>query len=130
MDGPGDHHFNCKEPYEKVKGELSIIEGLITFRNRIVIPEDQRAEILNILHESHQGFDKCLENARGAVWWPTLSADLKKMTSTCSYCLERKPAQRYEHMKCTDLPSRPWEMLGTDLCQVKGHTFIATARQS
>ena len=110
--------------YEKAKGSLSIVDGLLTYENSIVIPQEEQTEILKILHESHQGFDKCNGNAKRAVWWPNLTTDLKNMTMTCSYCLERKPAQRYEPMKSADLPSRPWEMLGTDLCQVKGHTFL------
>ena len=109
---------------KRKKGSLSIGDGFIVYGNRIVIPEDCQTDILKILHESHQGFDKCNEVAKGAVWWPNLARDLKNMTMTCSYCLERKPAQRYEPMKSTELPSRPWEMLGTDLCQVKGHSFL------
>ena len=109
---------------KRPKDSLSIVDGLLTYENRIVIPQEEQTEILKIHHESHQGFDKCNENAKRAVWWPNLATDLKNMTMTCSYCLERKPAQRYEPMKSTDLPSRPWEMLGTDLCQVKGHTFL------
>ena len=112
------------DAFKKVQGELSIVDGLVTFRNRIVIPESQRENVLQTLHESHQGYDKCLENARRTVWWPTLTVELKNLTSACQYCLERKPSQRYEPMKSTSLPSRPWEMLGTDLCTIKGHQFL------
>ena len=50
--------------YEKAKGSLSIVDGLLTYENRIVIPQEEQTEILKILHESHQGFDKCIENAK------------------------------------------------------------------
>ena len=112
------------QDYDKAKGELSIVDGLIVYHNRIVIPESERQHILNVLHESHQGFDKCKENAKTAVWWPTLNADLKSLTSSCRYCLERKPNQRYEPMKATALPSRPWEMLGADIFFVQGRAFL------
>jgi transposase InsO family protein len=112
------------QEFDRFKGELSIVEGLITYHNRIVIPETQKQRILDVLHESHQGFDKCMENARSAVWWPSLSSDLKTLISTCRYCLERKPTQRYEPMKATDLPSRPWKMLGADIFFVQNRTFL------
>ena len=112
------------EEYERVKGDLSIVDGLLIYQDRIVVPTKQRTEVLEILHESHQGLEKCKENARSSVWWPGIGKDLKEMISSCMTCLENKPAQRYEPMKATELPSRPWEVLGTDLCHVKGKNFL------
>ena len=110
--------------YYEARDMLSIVDGLLTYQNRIVIPRDQRQEILYRLHESHQGFTKCLANAERCVWWPGIRKDLKTLCETCEKCLEKRPAQRSEPLCPTPLPSRPWEKVGADLCQFGPKTYL------
>ena len=39
---------------------LSIKSGLITCGNRIIVPKEMRAEMLQYIHEGHQGKERCL----------------------------------------------------------------------
>jgi hypothetical protein len=65
-------------PYYSVRSELSVVDGLLTYADRIVIPQALHKEILLRLHQSHQEIQKCRENARSSVWWPGISSDLKE----------------------------------------------------
>jgi hypothetical protein len=94
---------------------LSVIDGLLTFRNPLVVPKGQRSEILARLHESRQGFSKCYDNATRCVWWPGIRRELKTLCETCEKCLADRPAQRSKPLKPTELPSHPWEKMGADL---------------
>ena len=111
-------------PYKQVEGDLSLADGLIVYQNRIVVPSSQRKEILDKLHESHQGLWKSRQNAQATVWWPGITRDLKQKIETCRDCCENKPKQRSEPLKPTELPNRPWQKLGADLFQLKGKDFI------
>jgi len=102
--------------YHEAKDMLSVVNGLLVYQNRIVIPRSQRQEILGRLHESHQGFHKCMDNAERCVWWPGIRGELKKLCEQCELCISRRPAHRSEPLRPTTLPSRPWEKIGADLC--------------
>ena len=61
------------KPYWQTKDELSIVHGLLLKGERIVIPTSIRLEMLDRIHEGHQGVTKCRERAKRALWWPSLS---------------------------------------------------------
>ena len=104
--------------------ELSVVDGIITKGSRIVIPESMREEVLQKLHESHQGISKCRERAKEAIWWPGLSKDIYNLISSCDTCQSQRPTQRHEPLKTTALPGRPWESIAVDLCEIKGKQYL------
>ena len=52
------------KPYRKYIGELTLLDGVIFYGNRIVIPRILRKELLDILHKAHQGVDGMYHVAR------------------------------------------------------------------
>ena len=111
-------------PYFKAQNDLSAFDGLITFQNRIVISKAQRGEVLKRLHASHQGLSSCRERAQSSVWWPGISQDIKNAVLNCEWCRQHRPAQRHEPLKPSELPSRPWSKLATDLFEIHGHQYL------
>lgn len=112
------------KPYYEVKDNLSAIDGILTYQNRIVIPKSLQSEMLSRLHESHQGLNKCLSNAQSSIWWPGITADLKKLIENCLKCRENRVSQRKEPLKPTELPDRPWQRISMDLFEVKRKNYI------
>ena len=115
---------NKLHPYRKAADDLSVSKGVITYGDRIVIPPGMRTEILDKLHESHQGITKCREKAKAAVWWPGISQEINDMITACAVCQSQRPTQRHEPLIPSVLPSRPWERLGADLCEFQGRQFL------
>ena len=58
---------------------LSIENGLITYGSRIIVPYEMRAEMLQYIHEGHQGKERCLLRARNTVFWPKITYDIQEM---------------------------------------------------
>ena len=56
--------------YWQVCSSLTVIDSLLIFGSRIVVPEAMRAETLRRIHQGHQGFQKCQSRVSAAVWWP------------------------------------------------------------
>ena len=83
--------------------------------SRIIIPETQQKIILDRLHYSHQGVEKTCLQARDAVYWERINADIENMIKNCSICQENLPTQRKETFQPHDIRSRAWEVVGTDL---------------
>ena len=117
------------QEYLPHRGELSLVNGIITYQDRILIPSAMQADMLARLHESHQGISKCLENARSCIWWPGMSKQVKEMIDRCMECREHRPAQRKQPLIPTDLPSRPWEKVSADLCEHEGKSYIVLIDQ-
>ena len=108
------------QPYLQYRDELSAVDGLLVFRDRIVVPPPLRAEMLKRVHESHQGITKSLENAASCMWWPGISREIKEAVQQCHQCQQTRPSQRKEPLKPTPLPGRPWERVDADLFQLNG----------
>ena len=102
---------------------MSVVDGLVIFNNRNVVPVSQRKDILHKLHETHQGLHKCRQNAQATVWWPGLSKELKELVDACRECRANRPV-RQEPLRPTELPKRPWQKLGADLCALQGKDFL------
>ncbi|XP_041361067.1 uncharacterized protein K02A2.6-like [Gigantopelta aegis] len=83
-----------------------------------------RKEILNCLHEVHQGVTKCRNRARHTVWWPGVGKGIKRCVESCEFCQNNRPAHRKEPLKTTLLPPAPWEKLGMDLCEHQEKHFL------
>ena len=58
------------------KEMLSIESGLITCGNRIIVPREMQPEMLQYIHEGHQGKERCFLSTRNAVFWPKKVYDL------------------------------------------------------
>lgn len=86
--------------------QLTTLDGLLLYRDRIVIPEVLRGEILNTVHLGHLGIDKCRDRANRCVWWPSITSDITKTVQSCGFCQINKPKQRREPLRTSVLPDR------------------------
>ena len=113
----------CRQFYN-IRGELSIVNGLLLRKNRIIIPQSLRPEMLKRLHEGHLGMEKCKRRARTAVYWPGINADIDRMVSSCETCLKHQRKEPKEPMVTTDLPDELWQKVGTDLFHLDGKNYL------
>ena len=58
--------------------ELHIVDGVIFFQNRIMVPIGLKCQFLVKLHESHSGVVKSKLLARTLIYWPNWNDDVKK----------------------------------------------------
>ena len=121
---PDKHSVNdAMKPYWSTRGELTVVQNILLKGTRIVIPSSRQLEILDKIHEGHQGIAKCRERAKGSVWWPGLSREFQDLVQQCRTCAlhrDNKP----EPLIATPLPDRPWQIVATDLFQMKGMDYL------
>ncbi|XP_038064917.1 uncharacterized protein K02A2.6-like [Patiria miniata] len=103
---------------------LSLVQGILTHGNRIVIPAKMRQDMLLRIHECHQGISKSRFRAAQAVWWPGIGSDIAQYIEKCSFCQTKQSARRAEPLILTPLPERPWQRLACDLAEVSGRHYI------
>ena len=102
---------------------LSIENGLITCGSRIIVPYEMRAEMLQYIHEGHQGKERCLLWARNTVFWPKIMYDIQELIERCIICQEHGNSQSIIGTT-QELPPFPWHTLATDIFYWKRMDFL------
>ena len=110
--------------YWSFKEELSVEDGLLFKSDRIVVPRSLRAEVLDEIHGPHMGESKSLSFARDYVFWPSMTAQIKDRVSSCSICNAFRNRQQRESLHPHDIPGLPWQVVGTDLFDYAGQTYL------
>ncbi|XP_030587995.1 uncharacterized protein K02A2.6-like [Archocentrus centrarchus] len=107
-----------------VRADLCVANGLLLRQNRILIPQSMRRDMLQRIHEGHLGVEKCKRRAREAVYWPGINRDIEEMVQKCETCLKHRYKQQKEPMLIADLPTAPWQKVGTDLFHLHGKDYL------
>ena len=106
---------NTLSPYWNVRDELTIGDELILKGVNIVIPKNMRAESLKKIHAGHLGIVLCKRRARDLIYWPNINSQIEDMISNCSTCQEYQGRNQKESMISPKVPTRPWQLLASDL---------------
>ena len=113
-------------PYFDTRDELSVQDGLIFKGERVVVPKAARSALLKSIHNSHLGVNGCLNRARVCLHWPGMTGDIKNCVSRCEACSEYDQGQRKETLTSHEVPSRPWQFVAADLCELNGKSYLVT----
>ena len=105
---------------------LSIKSGLITCRTRIIVPREMRPEMLQYIHEGHQGKEHCLLRARNTVFWPKMTYDIQQLIEKCIVYQEYGKSEPFIGTT-QELPPFPWYTLATNLFYQKKMDFLIVA---
>ena len=114
------------QDYWNYRDTLSIENGLLTCGSRIVVPHEMQAEMLQYIHEGHQGRERCLLRARNTVFWPRISHDIQEVIERCIICQEHGKSQPIIGIT-QELPPFPWHTLATDIFYWKRMDFLIVA---
>ncbi len=115
------------QPYWSFRDEMSVEDGIILKGERVVIPAAVQAYTLEKLHEGHQGTVKTRLRAKDTVYWVGIDKDIETRTKSCATCQEYHRSQAKEPLMQHEIPTRPWQVLGTDLFYFGGNTYLIIA---
>ena len=65
------------KPFVTRELELSVVDGVILWGNRVVVPTPGRVLLLQELNACHPGIARMKTLARMFVWWPHLDSDIE-----------------------------------------------------
>tara|TARA_B110000881_G_scaffold207396_1_gene211562 strand:- start:705 stop:4865 length:4161 start_codon:yes stop_codon:yes gene_type:complete len=116
-------HLPLLRPYWENRGHFGIVEDMLLYDDRLVIPQSMRLDILESIHQGHLGVSKCRSRARISVWWPGMSKTIEEMVTKCVTCAINRPESK-EPLMPSSLPDRPWQRIGSDLFHFQGQTHL------
>ena len=96
---------------------LSVESGLNTCGNRIIVPREMQLEMLQCIHEGHQGKERCLLQARNTVFWSKMTYDVQELIEKSQPVIGTTQ----------ELPPFPWHTLVTDIFYWKRMDFLIVA---
>ncbi len=114
-------------PYWTFRDELAVEDGLVVKGDRVVIPKPMRRDILEQIHYAHQGIEKCRQRAQQNVYWPGMYKEIENAVKECGPCQEFQKSNPSETLLPHDVPTRPWQVLGTDLFTIDAEDYLLIA---
>jgi len=110
-------------PYWKARSSISLQQGLLLYNQRIIVPSALQEETLHRIHEGHQGIERCRMRTKSSVWWPGIASQITSLIENCPTCAKEAKLRR-EPLLTTKLPDYPWQVLGSDLFELKGDQYL------
>ena len=78
------------------------------------------------VHKAHSGIEACLRLAREHVYWPGMCAQIKDLVQRCETCCSLARAQQKEPMASFDEATRPWQIVGSNICHFENRDYLVT----
>ena len=110
--------------YWNFRDELCICDGLLMKGDRLITPSSLRREMLDKIHSSHLGVEKCINRARETVYWPGVCEQIKEKVAKCEICNKYRNCQMKEPLLPYPVPDRPWQVLTADLFVLPQGKFV------
>ena len=113
-------------PYWRFREELSVVDGVLMYGLRAVIPPKLRHEVLTNLHSAHQGITQMSNRASQCVFWPGITSDIEEARSNCATCDFNAPTQAKMPPADPLIPSAPFQAVASDYFRLEGHGYLLT----
>ena len=81
------------QEYHQHRDNLHVVDGVIIYRNRIMIPPALRQTCLNALHAAHQSASSMISRAESSIFWPGITPAITSLRTNCSHCNRMAPSQ-------------------------------------
>ena len=79
--------------FHQYREYITATDGVVLYKDRVVIPPSLRSEVLSALHAAHQGVSMMTARAESSVFWPGMSADISATRRNCEHCHRMAPSQ-------------------------------------
>ena len=87
--------------YHQYRKDLTTYDGVLLYKDRIIVPPLLRDRVLSSLHAAHQGVTQMTSRADTSVFWPGITTDINILRNNCNSCKQKCPFTA----KCTTYPT-------------------------
>lgn len=102
------------KPYFYRRNELHLEHGCILWGYRVVIPSSLQQIILQEIHSSHLGINKCKSIARSYCYWPKIDMDIENLCKNCNICTKIQDNPQKAILQPWPQTNKPWSRLHVD----------------
>lgn len=118
-------------PYHRFREYLSVVDSVILYKDRIIVPAKLRQCVLENLHAAHQGVHSMTLRAQQSVFWPGITNDIYRIRAACTACHAMAPSQPNLPPTEPVHPQYPFQYVCSDFFQVgETHYVVIVDRYS
>ena len=110
--------------YFKYREYLSIIDDVILYKDKILIPLSLRSSVLECLHSAHQGASSMTARADASVFWPGINPAILEIRAKCTACNKMAPSQPSAPPTPLSHPQYPFQYICTDYFNHRGINYL------
>jgi len=110
--------------YHQFREDLSTVDGVALYKDRIIIPEQLRRSIIDSLHAAHHGVTSMVTRADSSVFWPGITRDIIQRRDECTYCHRIAPSQPSAPPSPISYPEYPFQHVCADFFHFKGRPYL------
>jgi hypothetical protein len=122
-----DNQYDLHEDlrvYHRLRDSLHVVDGVVCYKGRLVIPATLRQEVLDAIHAAHQGVSGMNNRVDQAVYWPSITADLHNSRHNCKTCIREAPSQPAGTPVPPPEPDYPFQMVVGDYFSLQGYNYL------
>ena len=104
-----------------------MVDGVLCYKDRLVIPEILREGVLDGIHAAHQGVTGMAARIDETVFWPGIHTDIIKTRGSCKTCIREAPSKPAGFPTAPPIPDYPFQMVVADYFSIQGNNFLVIA---
>ena len=81
------------QEYHQFRDDLYTVDGIILYKERIVIPPSLCEETLSNLHAAHQGCNSMMARVEASIFCPGITPTVTNLRASCDNCDRMGPSQ-------------------------------------
>ncbi len=110
--------------YHQFRQHLYSSDGVIVYKDRIVIPPSLRPSCPSALHAAHQGTSAMTSKAEASVFWPGITNNIRATRANCSHCNRMAPSQAALPPTPPTLSEYPFQCICADYFHYHGCNYL------
>jgi transposase InsO family protein len=112
------------QQYWQQREDITVIDNLLLFRDRLIIPESMRRETMQSLHEGHITNERMQQRANETVYWPGMRKDIQSVAENCQKCAEgARKNPRLPLIQSAEVEF-PLQRIGLDIAQTESEYWL------
>ena len=112
------------QEYHQFREYLSTVDGVVVYKDRVLVPPSLRQDCLTALHAAHQGTSSMIARAESSIFWPGITPDITATRNRCSHCNRMAPSQPSAPPAPLIRPAYPFQCICADYFHHSGYNYL------
>ena len=110
--------------YHPFREHLHTVDGVILYKDCIIIPPSLRPTCLAALHAAHHGTSAMIARAESSVFWQGITLDITSTRDNCNHCNRMAPSQPHAPPISPTPASYPFQCICADYFHYGGNNYL------